>query len=169
MFYRRRRRFFSFILTTILLLGLCGLISTAAYHSGWSQGYFSAQTADGPTAGNVTGAPFVPGGGFPGIFSFLWTGLAAFFIVGFIFFFVGSIFRLLFWGRRGRRFGRPFGPWRRRHWRRWARRHGYGPDHEGHFGEGPFGEGPHGKGWHGFKGQNPPWYDDSNGEPVMKA
>ncbi|PWG73926.1 hypothetical protein DF186_20535, partial [Enterococcus hirae] len=63
------RRFFRFALIAILLLGMFGLASSAAYRSGWSQGYFSGQTADGGPAENIPGAPVSRGFGH-GIFSF---------------------------------------------------------------------------------------------------
>jgi hypothetical protein len=135
------------------------MFSSAAYRSGWSQGYVSGQTADGPAAENVSQAPFSQGIGFHGhgIFSLFWWGLAAFFKFWLFIFFIGLIFKFLFWGRRGHHRGRPFGPWKGGHWGGW---HGKWQGHHH--------EGKHEKG-HDYKGQRPPWYDDSGGEPVMKA
>jgi hypothetical protein len=143
------RRFFRFILVVILLLGMCGMLSSTAYRSGWSEGFVSGQTADGAQAGNVSVGP-----GFGhSIFSFFWWGLAAFFKFLFFMFFIGLIFKLLF-GRRRWRHGGPWkGDWKGGHW---GGRHGKW--HQHHKGQG-----------HDFKGQRPPWYDDSDGEPVMKA
>lgn len=148
------RRFFRFALVIILLVGMFGLASSAAYRSGWSQGFVSGQTADGGTAENVPAAPGYRGFGH-GVFSFLGWMLAAFFKFWLFLFFIGLIFKFLFWGRRGWRHGKSHGHWK------------------GQWKGGPWG------GWHGhhqhhekggdFKGQRPPWYDDSDGEPVMKA
>jgi hypothetical protein len=153
------RRFLGFALVVILLVGMCGFINSAAYRSGWSQGYVSGQTADGPTAENAPGGTFNQGFGSrgPGFFSFFWWGLAAFFKFWLFLFFIGLIFKFLFWGRRGHHRGRPFGPWKGGHWGGW---HGKWQGHHH--------EGKHEKG-HDYKGQRPPWYDDSGGEPVMKA
>ena len=149
------RRFFRFALVAILLFGMCGLISSTAYRSGWSQGVAAGQPAAGETAENVPGASATRGFGFHGhgIFSFFWWALAAFFKFWFFIFFVGLIFKLLFWGRRGRHRGRPFGSWKDGHWGGWHGHHSSGHHEKGE----------------DFKGQRPPWYDDSDGEPVMKA
>jgi hypothetical protein len=158
------RRFFRFALVAILLFGLFGMLSSAAYRSGWSQGYVSGQTADGPAAENVPQAPFSQDIGFHGhgIFSLFWWALAAFFKFWLFIFFIGLIFKFLFWGRhgrhRGRHHGRPFGPWGGGQWGGW-----HGKWHGHHHHEGGREKGPN------FKGQMPPWYDDSDGEPVMKA
>lgn len=156
------RRFFRFFLVVILLLGMCGMLSSTAYRSGWSQGFVSGQTADGAPAANMDPGPHF---GF-GIFSFFWWALAAFFKFLLVIFFIGLVFRLLFGRRRWHR--GPFGPWGRPgrgpwkgnwkdgEWSGWHRK--WHEHHEGHHEEG-----------HDFKGQRPPWYDDSDGEPVMKA
>jgi len=145
------RRFFRFALIAILLLGMFGLASSAAYRSGWSQGFVSGQTADGGTAQNIPDAPVSHGFGY-GIFSFFGWLLSAFFKFWLFLFFIGLIFKLLFWRRRGWHRGRPFGPWRGGHWGGWHGRHHHHHEKGGD-----------------FKGKRPPWYDESDGEPVMKA
>jgi hypothetical protein len=86
--------------------------------------------------------------------------LAAFFKFWLFIFFIGLICKFLFWGRHGRHRRRPSGPWGGGHWGGWHGHH----HHEGrHRSEGRREKGPD------LKGQRPPWYDDSSGEPVMKA
>ena len=149
------RRFFRFGLIVILLLGMFGIVRSAAYRSGWSEGYVSGQTADGVPAESSPDAPFnsAPrrGPGFGGIFSLFWWSVAAFFKFWFFLFFIGLIFKLLFWGRRGRHGGPWKGHWKGGHW-------GWHGHHKGHAQKGDE-----------YKGQRPPWFDDSDGEPVMKA
>jgi hypothetical protein len=150
------RRFFRFGLIVILFLGMFGLVRSAAYRSGWSEGFVSGQTADGAAAETAPNAPFNRGplhGGLGGIFSLFWWGVAAFFKFWFFMFFIGLIFKFLFWGRRGHHGGRPSGPWKGGHWGGWHGHHGHGQAEKGH----------------GYKGHRPPWFDDSDGEPVMKA
>jgi hypothetical protein len=145
------------LLVAVLAIGLFSFISSSAYRSGWSQGYVSGQEAGSEGGGNVTGIPFNHGG-FHSPFSFFWWGLAACLKFWFFLFFIGLIFKFLFWGRRGGHYhghhhGRPFGHWKGGSWSGWHGRHGDGPPHKGF----------------DFKGQRPPWYDDDNGEPIMKA
>jgi len=153
------KRFFRFVLVSILLLGIFGIFSSAAYRSGWSEGFASAQSVDGQPVENVPpNSPHRSGGFVGGIFSLFGWAIAAFFKFWLFIFFIGFVFKFLFWGGRRRhrrgRFGRWGGGHCGRGWHKWHHDHG---DH-----------GKHGKG-DGFKGNRPPWFDDSDGEPVMKA
>jgi hypothetical protein len=99
--------------------------------------------------------PFNHRGEFHGPFSFFWWGLAACLKLWFFLFLIGLVFKFLFRGCRGRHHhGRPSGPWKGGKGGGWHGNHGHS-HHKGHHGD--------------FKGQRPPWYDDSDGEPVMKA
>jgi hypothetical protein len=152
------RRFFRFALIVILFLGMIGLIRTAGYRSGWSAGYTYGQSVEGVPNENVPDGPFNRGlSPARGIFSLFWWGVAAFFKFWFFVFIIGMIFKLLFWGRRGHHRGhhkeRPFGHWKGGgRWGDWQDQ-GHRRSEKGH----------------DYKGPRPPWFDDSDGEPVMKA
>lgn len=145
------RRFFRFLFFVVLLFGVIGICSSTIYQTGFSQGVSAGLAADGPI---VNSSPR-SGGLLGSVFGFFWWAIAAFFKFWLFVFFVGLVFKLFFGGRR-----RWHGKWDRHHgWHHWKHNHDW-----------------KGKGWHGrdddgrdFKGQRPPWFDDSDGEPVMKA
>jgi hypothetical protein len=155
------RRFFRFVLVVVLLFGIFGIVRSDAYRSGWSQGYVSGQAADGQPAESIPAAPQHQGGGFiSGIFGLFWWVITAFFKFWLFVFFIGLLLRFIFGGRRRghhhHHHGRPFGHWKGGQGGNWAgwKHHDWKSKAE--------------KGWD-WKGQRPPWFDDSDGEPVMKA
>lgn len=106
-----RRGFLPLLLIVLLVFGLIGMGNSAAFRSGWSQGYYAGQRADG-TGDAVESAPDRPygydgprfGPGF-GFFPFFWG--AGLFLKLFLF--------LLLFGLMARLF---FRPWRRDGWHR---------------------------------------------------
>jgi hypothetical protein len=103
---------------------------------------------------------------FGGIFGLFGWVIGAFFKFWLFVLFMGLIFKVLFGGRR--RWRHHGGHWKGGHggWHNWKHHH----NHHRHHGPG---KGRSGKGWHDngrdFKGNRPPGYDDSDGEPVRTA
>lgn len=154
------RRFLRFIFVVVLLFGMFGLCSSTIYQSGFSQGVAAGQAADGPAVDSAPGPSFAgPRAFFGSIFGFFWWAITAFFKFWLFVFFIGLVFKVLFGGRKWHHHGR-HGKWGDHHgWHQW--KHNSDWKHKGWHGQ-------DGKGWD-FKGQRPPWFDDSDGEPVMKA